>query len=106
MTKILTKQDLINTEIAILGNKNTTPVVLTSIINGVEVIAIYRSKEDAQRRLIRETINFCSSMYTDHLGDLKHDGVNSSEYPTFSDYVNENMKEFYKITEITHLDLA
>lgn len=104
MTAVLTKKIITEAERNILEktDENFRYVLLVSIINGTEVLALFSSMEYAHRYLLRTSINFCIDCYLDMIND---DDVDASQIPTFEAYVTEHMNKYYEFFPINHLNV-
>jgi len=93
---MFTKQELKNIETHLLNDEGKLFLVVNNV-SGIHVEAIFTSKENANKYIIRECLNSSLDEYDDYITDCK---VSLS----FQQFVKNN-SHYYKIIDITDLTL-
>jgi hypothetical protein len=101
-----TEEVVENTEKALLNQYiKGSLYVLVDTINGAYVHAVFISRTEAIRYMIRTGTNFCVGTYSSMLEDMKEEGDNTTP-PDFLDYTKEFIADHFKIHEIDHIDVS
>lgn len=104
MTFNLTKAQVLETEKQLLAQTFNGPFLVINNINGDAVEAIFSKMDDANKYILRESINMSMDTYQEELAyyfDQKK--TDQSEFPSFADDVKANFGSYYEIHNIHHL---